>query len=116
MTQNWDKAKHGLIIRPKISLFGVGRLGHSGGEKGKGRKEEKKKKKEEGRREEEKKKKIQVWKYGIYVWNTSFVWNSWICLLGNHPNSFFVYVWVRKTLTLQYMCILVGSSQFCGWF
>ena len=22
---------------------------------------------------------------------------------------------VRKTLTLQYMCILVGSSQFCGW-
>ena len=24
--------------------------------------------------------------------------------------------WVRKTLTLQYMCILVGLSQFCGWF
>ena len=21
--------------------------------------------------------------------------------------------WVRKTLTLQYMCILVGLSQFC---
>ena len=28
--------------------------------------------------------------------------------------------WVRKTLTLQYMCILVGLSQFCSfvskWF
>ena len=23
---------------------------------------------------------------------------------------------VTKTLTFQYMCILVGSSQFCGWF
>ena len=46
MTQNCDKAKHGLMIRPKISLFGVGRLGHSGGEKEKERKEEEKKKKE----------------------------------------------------------------------
>ena len=55
------------MIRPKISLFSVGRLGHSDGEKDKERREEeKKKKKEEGRREEEeegrrKKKKIQVW-------------------------------------------------------
>ena len=24
--------------------------------------------------------------------------------------------WVSKTLTLQYMCILVGLSQFSGWF
>ena len=24
--------------------------------------------------------------------------------------------WVRKTLTLQYMCILVGLSQFCSFF
>ena len=40
----------------------------------------------------------------------------WICWLGNYPNSFFVNVWVRKTLTLQYMCILVGLSQFWGWF
>ena len=76
----------------------------------------------EGKIEEVKKKKS---KYGIHVWNTSFVWNScifwygtyvWIYWLGNYPNFFFVYVWVRKTLTLQYMCILVGSSQFCGWF
>ena len=50
--------------------------------------------------------------FGTLVWNL-FVW---ICWLGHHPNSFFVYIWVRKTLTLQYMCILVGSSQFCGWF
>ena len=71
------------------------------------RRKEEKKKKEEGKREEEE---IQVWKFGIHVWNTSFVWNSWICWLGNHPNSFFVYVWVRKTLTLQYMCVLVGSN------
>ena len=35
--------------------------------------EEEKKKKEEGRREEEE---ILVWKYGIHVWNISFVWNS----------------------------------------
>ena len=43
----------------------------------------------------------------------NFVWIYW---LGNYPNSFFVYVWVRKTLTLQYMCILVGLSQFWVWF
>ena len=80
--------------------------------------EKERKKEEEGKRkkEEEKKKKIHVWKFLIHVWNTSFVWNSWICWLGNHPNSFFVYVWVMKTLTLQYMCILVGSSMLCGWF
>ena len=40
----------------------------------------------------------------------------WICWLGNYPNSFFVYVWVSKILILQYMCILVGLSQFWGWF
>ena len=69
-----------------------------------------------GRKREEKKRRRRKSRYGIHVWNTSFVWNSWIYWLGNHPNSFFVYVWVRKTLTLQYMCILVGSSPFCGWF
>ena len=75
------------------------------------RKEEEKNK-EEGRKEEEENPGLEISyvMYGIHVWNISFVWNSWICWLGNHPNSFFVYVWVRKTLTLQYMCILVGSS------
>ena len=34
------KAKHGLKIRPKISLFGMGRLGHYGVEKEKERREE----------------------------------------------------------------------------
>ena len=48
--------------------------------------------------------------FGIFL----LVWK--VCWLGNYPNSFFVYVRVRKTLTFQYMCILVGSSQFCGWF
>ena len=50
--------------------------------------------------------------FGNFLFGT-FVW---ICWLGNYPNSFFVYVWVRKILTLPYMCILVGSSQFYGWF
>ena len=75
-----------------------------------------------GEREKRRRRKSR---YRIHVWNISFVWNSCICKygtyvcicwLGNHPNSFFVYVWVRKTLTLQYMCILVASSQFYGWF
>ena len=41
----------------------------------------------------------------LELWFGTFVWIYW---LGNYPNSFFVYVWVGKTLTLQYMCILVG--------
>ena len=45
------------MIRPKISLFDVGRLGHFSGEKEKERREEKKKKKEE-----EKKKKCNALK------------------------------------------------------
>ena len=52
LTQNWDKAKHDLVIRPKLSLFGVGRLGHSGGEKEKERREE-----EEGRRKKRRRRK-----------------------------------------------------------
>ena len=55
-------------------------------------------KKRRGRRkkEEEKKKKIQVWNfvmefmYGTYMFGKTYL------------------SWVRKTLTLQYMCILVG--------
>ena len=34
--------------------------------------------------------------YGIHVWNFGMDY-----LLGNYLNSFFVYVWVRKTLTLH---------------
>ena len=80
----------------------------------------------EKRREEEK---IQVWKisFSLELWNSCLeisyscleLWFETfvlICWLGNYLNSFFVYVWVRKTLTLQYMCILVGLSQFWGWF
>ena len=94
------------MIRPKISLFGVGRLGHSGGEK------------EKERREEEENTGLEL--LNLLVWNSClellFGTYVWICWLENYPNSFFVYVWVRKTLTLQCMCILVGSSQLCGWF
>ena len=57
--------------------------------------------------------------FGIHVWNSClelmFGIHVWICWLGNYPNSSFAYFWVRKTLTLQCMYILVGSSQFCGW-
>ena len=115
-----DKVKHGLMIRAKISHFLAWEC--EGFTVEKERKEEEKKRRRKMKKEEENKKKIQVW-------NISFLWNSclellymlygtyvWICWLENHHNSFFVYVWVRKTLTLQYMCILVGSSQFCGWF
>ena len=28
----------------------------------------------------------------------------------------FLPIFDNVILTLQYMCILVGSSQFCGWF
>ena len=70
------------------------------------RKREEKKKNEEGRREEEENPSLELM-FG------NFVWIYW---LGNYPNSFFVYVWVRKTQTLQYMHILVGLSQFWGWF
>ena len=37
-------------------------------------------------------------------------------MLGNYLTPSLSIFWVRKTLTLQYMCILVGLSQFCGWF
>ena len=46
------------------------------------------------------------------------VWNIFFCMelmFGNTCLS-----WVRKTLTLQYMCILISLSQFCSfvlkWF
>ena len=76
------------------------------------------------KKEEEKKKKIQVWNFCLellfcleyFFWYGKYGTCVWICWLENYPNSFFVYVWVRETLTLQYMSILVGSSQFCGWF
>ena len=53
--------------------------------------------------------------------NLSFdVWNSYNelshLLLGNYPNSFFVYVWVRQSLTLIIKVFLVGLSQFYGLF
>ena len=63
------------------------------------KKRRRRRKKEEGRREEE--------NLGLELMFRNFVW---ICWLGSYPNSFFVYFWVRKTLTLQYMCIFVGLS------
>ena len=57
-----------------------------------------------------------VWKFLIHVWNFGLEPICMNLLVRKPPNSFFVYIWVRKTLTLQYMCILVGSSQFSGWF
>ena len=36
--------------------------------------------------------------------------------LGNYPNFFFVYVWVKENPNSHYKGILVGSRQFCGWF
>ena len=76
--------KIGLRIGGKI--FWCVKLGHFDGEK----------ENEEGRRE------VQE----VQVWNISFCMEL---LFGNTCLS-----WVRKTLTLQYMCILVGLSQFSG--
>ena len=45
------------MIRPKISFFSVGRLGHFGREKEKERREEEKKKKEQGRRKKRRRRK-----------------------------------------------------------
>ena len=77
------------------------------------KREEKKRRKRRRKKEEEKKKKIQVWNSCL---EHLFCLELFDLLVRKPPNSFFVYVWVRKTLTLQYMCILVGSSHFCGWF
>ena len=106
-----DKTKHGL----RISHFWLGRFGLYGGER------------EKGRREEEENPGLEIMFGGLEVWNscleTSYscleLWFgifAWICWLGNYLNSFFVYIWVRNTLTLQYMGILLGLSQFWGWF
>ena len=68
-----------------------------------GKKREEKKRRRRRKKEEEKKKKIQVWNSCLEVWNLCLeVWNSCLELLD---------LLVRKTLTHQYMCILVGSSQ-----
>ena len=62
-----DKAKHGLKIRPKISIFCMGRLRHYGGQK------------EKERREEEKKKKIQVWNFSMeFMFGTSLLFRTLI--------------------------------------
>ena len=67
-----------------------------------------KKRRRRRKKEEEKKKKTR---FGIHVQNISFclelfVWNSCMELMfGNTCLS-----WVRKSLTLQYMCILIGLS------
>ena len=114
-----DKAKHGLMIRPKYLILALARA-QFWGEKpfwvaflhlfkvlfGSKRRKGKKKKK---KKEEEKFKKSR---FGISL----FEWNFGMELMfGNTCLS-----WVRKTLTLQYMCILVGLSQFCSfvlkWF
>ena len=61
-----DKTKHGLIISHFLALK-VRALRW---------RKRKRKKRRRRKKEEEKKKKIQVWKFEIYVWNISFVWNS----------------------------------------
>ena len=80
-----EKAKHGLKIRPKISIFCMGRLGHYCGQK----------KKE--RREEEKKRRRRKSRFGTLVWNSCLelffclellymlVWNLCMGLLVRKP-------------------------------
>ena len=64
----------------------------------------------EGKEEEKEERRREVQE--IQVWNISFCMEL---MFGNTCLS-----WVRKTPTLQYMCILVGLSQFCSfvlkWF
>ena len=81
---------------------------------------EKERNEEEGRRKKRRRRKPRfgnfLFIYGIHVWNISFVWNFWICWLGNHHSSFFVYVWVRKT-SLFNTCVfwLVQVSFVVGF-
>ena len=86
------------------------------------REEKKRRREEEGRRKKRSRRKSR---FGIHVWNFGlehlfcleyffrcgkYGTYVWICWLGNYPNSFFVYVGVRKTLTLQHMCIFSWFS------
>ena len=70
---------------------------------GERREEEKKKKKEKGRREVQ-----ENPRYGILVWKSC--WNISFVMFGTYMLENTCLSWVRKTLTLQYMCILVGLS------
>ena len=103
------------MMRREYLIFGFW-LGHPVERKEeKGKREEEKKKKEE-RKERRRSFLGMDYKYG-YLFGILELWYGIvrICmeLFGIYVrNSFFVYVWVRITLTLQYMCILVGLSQF----
>ena len=88
-----DKAKHGLMMRTKMSHFGVKRLGLFGGEKEKERRQEEKKKNEEGRREEEEEEENSglEFMFGtlIFVCMETHVWN--FCLEFMFGISLFVW-------------------------
>ena len=59
-----------------------------------------------GKKKEEKKFKKSRFEISLFVWNFGMV-----LMFGNTCLS-----WVRKTLTLQYMCILVGLVNFVVLF
>ena len=107
-----DKAKHGLMMRPKISFFGFVKVRAlcrkregERREKEKKKKEERKKRRRRKKKEEEKFKKA---KFGILLWKSC--WNISFVMFGTYMLGNTCLSWVRKTLTLQYMCILVGLS------
>ena len=58
------------------------------------------------RRKKKEEEKFKKSRFGISL----FVWNFGMELMFGNT----CLCWARKTLNLQYMCILVGLSQFIG--
>ena len=109
MVPKEDKAKHGLMIRQKYLILALAKARIWGREvildcfspfiQGSICSKRRKGKKRKKKKEEEKFKKS---KFGISL----FVWNSGMKLMFGNT----CLIWVRKTLTLKYMCVLVGLS------
>ena len=78
--------------------FGEGKFGEEKGRRKKRRRRRKKK-------EEEKEKKSKVWNTIMEILLEHLLCDVWNLYVRKYLSN-----WVRKTLTLQYMCILVGIS------
>ena len=86
------------------------------GREGERREEEKKRKKRSSRKAKVWNSCLEVWKfrnfwefmYGILLWKSCR--NISIVMFGTYMLGNTCLSWVRKTLTLQYKCILVGLS------
>ena len=78
LSKKFDKAKHGLRIRPKISFFGFGKA------RALRRRREGERREEEKKKEERKKRRRIKARYGINVWKSCLehllcdVWNLYV--------------------------------------